>query len=382
MQSLWGAGAIFLGKATAARHPLRLALVLGCVVGLVLFGSVGSWLSRQAQTNKYEGRDLSNKPSRLDELSGKSVANHVAGQTKLASAMPVLEEILKKPADVDAAIQAANQALENLPDGSNIRFSNAGYGTVKADVMLPGSKQITHQYKLNTQQFAQFLGVGKDGQFGKLTDTFAPALLQRLAKAQSAAPRGAGVTAQTHPVAQLGEASSLSAIIDRLKQEDADKRIGITPDMSDEDKRKTRNKAKQENEWEMQALKLFPSGSQGDQRRAFVAVQRDKAAERQNRIDVARAGGNEETVFVKYRGEVDLTPFDCTDVTRSSFIDRVCYDRSNKYMLISLNGTYYPYCEIDAGTVSSLLNSPSMGSFYNASIKGAFDCRFHRVPSY
>jgi KTSC domain len=53
----------------------------------------------------------------------------------------------------------------------------------------------------------------------------------------------------------------------------------------------------------------------------------------------------------------------------------MCYDRRNEYMLISLNGTFYHYCEIDAGTVSSLLSAPSMGRFYNASIKGQFDCR-------
>jgi KTSC domain len=42
----------------------------------------------------------------------------------------------------------------------------------------------------------------------------------------------------------------------------------------------------------------------------------------------------------------------------------------------------YHYCEIDAGTVSSLLGAESMGRFYNTSIKGRFDCRTHRVPAY
>jgi hypothetical protein len=92
--------------------------------------------------------------------------------------------------------------------------------------------------------------------------------------------------------------------------------------------------------------------------------------------------GHAESVYVKYRGEVDLKRFDCTDIARSSFIRRVCFDRRNEYMLISLNGTFYHYCEIDAGTVSSLLNASSMGSFYNTSIKGQFDCRVHRVPAY
>jgi hypothetical protein len=93
-------------------------------------------------------------------------------------------------------------------------------------------------------------------------------------------------------------------------------------------------------------------------------------------------GAQAESVYVKYRGELDLKHFDCTDITRSSFIRRVCYDSRQEYMLISLNGTFYHYCEIDPGTVSFLLNAPSMGRFYNASIKGNFDCRLHRVPQY
>ena len=96
----------------------------------------------------------------------------------------------------------------------------------------------------------------------------------------------------------------------------------------------------------------------------------------------AGSTANAESVYVKYRGEVDLKFFDCADITRSSFINRVCYDNRNAYMLISLNGTFYHYCEIDAGTVLSLLDAPSMGRFYNASIKGQFDCRTHRVPEY
>jgi KTSC domain len=99
-------------------------------------------------------------------------------------------------------------------------------------------------------------------------------------------------------------------------------------------------------------------------------------------VSICSSAVRAESVYVKYRGEVDLRFFDCTDIARSSFIRTVCYDRRNEYMLISLNGTFYHYCEIDAGTVSSLLSAPSMGRFYNASIKGQFDCRVHRVPEY
>jgi KTSC domain len=50
-------------------------------------------------------------------------------------------------------------------------------------------------------------------------------------------------------------------------------------------------------------------------------------------------------------------------------------------MLINLSGAYYHYCEIDGGTVSSLLAAGSMLSFYNSTIKGHFDCRMHRIPA-
>jgi hypothetical protein len=95
-------------------------------------------------------------------------------------------------------------------------------------------------------------------------------------------------------------------------------------------------------------------------------------------LSAARA----ESVYVKYRGEVDLSSFDCNYVTRSTFIRRVCYDWRNEYMLISLNDTFYHYCAIDADTVASLLSAPSMGEFYNTSIKGNFDCRVYPVPDY
>jgi hypothetical protein len=89
-----------------------------------------------------------------------------------------------------------------------------------------------------------------------------------------------------------------------------------------------------------------------------------------------------ESVAVKYDGLVDLKPFECQNITRSSFIQRVCYDRSNQYMLINLNGTYYHYCAIDPQTVLALQTAESIGRFFNANIKGRFDCRINPIPVY
>ena len=93
-------------------------------------------------------------------------------------------------------------------------------------------------------------------------------------------------------------------------------------------------------------------------------------------------GCRAETADVKYRGPVDLGPFACTTIERSSFIRRVCYDQANAYMIVNLNGTYYHYCDIDRTTVKSLLGAELMGRFFNASIKGHFDCQTGHVPAY
>jgi hypothetical protein len=93
------------------------------------------------------------------------------------------------------------------------------------------------------------------------------------------------------------------------------------------------------------------------------------------------SGAQADEVYVKYRGWVDLAPFECRE-TQSSFAHRVCYDAREQYMLIKLHETYYHYCEIDPGTVKMLIEADSKGRFYNAVIKGQFDCRTRRVPTY
>ncbi|MDO9461688.1 MAG: KTSC domain-containing protein [Alphaproteobacteria bacterium] len=73
--------------------------------------------------------------------------------------------------------------------------------------------------------------------------------------------------------------------------------------------------------------------------------------------------------------------------TRSSFINRACYDKAQQLFVVKLKATYYPYCEMPAATYQAFLDEPSMGKIYNANIKGTgsdgpFDCRSHRVPQY
>lgn len=92
-----------------------------------------------------------------------------------------------------------------------------------------------------------------------------------------------------------------------------------------------------------------------------------------------------ETVVVKYHGAVSLDAFACADVNENSDVSRICYDKAERYMVISLKTTYYHYCEIDAATVKGLQGASSKRQFFESRIRGSggqgpFDCRTHPIP--
>lgn len=92
-----------------------------------------------------------------------------------------------------------------------------------------------------------------------------------------------------------------------------------------------------------------------------------------------------ETVQVKYLGPVSLASFECSDVREKSDVARICYDKTERYMVILLGKTYYQYCEIDAATVAGLKKAGSKRQFFESRIRGSgsdgpFDCRTHPVP--
>jgi hypothetical protein len=86
-----------------------------------------------------------------------------------------------------------------------------------------------------------------------------------------------------------------------------------------------------------------------------------------------------ESVDVRYRGPVNLKSFDCQDITRSSLIERVCYDEANRHMVVRRNAVHDQYCELPKDVVVAFLNAPSMGQYFNANIAGTaksgpYDC--------
>jgi len=87
-----------------------------------------------------------------------------------------------------------------------------------------------------------------------------------------------------------------------------------------------------------------------------------------------------ESVYVKYRGSVDLNGFECSN-TSSSFVHRICYQKQSKYLIVRLNNTYYHYCRLPQGTYNSWLSASSKGRYYNRNIKGNYDCRKGGIPN-
>lgn len=86
-----------------------------------------------------------------------------------------------------------------------------------------------------------------------------------------------------------------------------------------------------------------------------------------------------EAVDVKFVGRVDLAGFECEPISRSSFINRVCYDDATERLVIQLRTSYYQYCSVPPELVAALYVAPSMGRYYNQNIKssavdGRFDC--------
>jgi hypothetical protein len=93
-----------------------------------------------------------------------------------------------------------------------------------------------------------------------------------------------------------------------------------------------------------------------------------------------------EIVDVKDRGAVDLKPFNCQDITRSSVISRVCYDDASRRMLVQRHVVYQQYCGLPKDTLDAFLSAPSMGQYYGANIEGAdgsgpYACPTHKAPS-
>lgn len=86
-----------------------------------------------------------------------------------------------------------------------------------------------------------------------------------------------------------------------------------------------------------------------------------------------------EAVEVRDQGPIDLGTYECRDISRSSVVQRVCYDGAQRHLIVAVKGVYDQYCDLPAETYDALMGARSMGQFYNRNIKAAsgaaFACR-------
>jgi hypothetical protein len=99
-------------------------------------------------------------------------------------------------------------------------------------------------------------------------------------------------------------------------------------------------------------------------------------------LALAATASNAERVYVKARGEVDLAPFRCENVSRSVNVKRLCYDEQEEYVLVSLKGIWYHFCGVPPATVTNWKRASSKGRYYNDNILGHYDCSVTHAPSY
>ena len=76
-----------------------------------------------------------------------------------------------------------------------------------------------------------------------------------------------------------------------------------------------------------------------------------------------------ETIETGDHRRVDLGTFECRDITRSTVLQRVCYDPAQQHLIVATNVAYDRYCGVSTDTVEHLLAAPSMGRFFNQNIK-------------
>lgn len=237
--------------------------------------------------------------------------NRTAYNAKQAFAFTALMGTPQKPADPQAAAQAATQASQHILDGSQAQFTATPDGFITATVKMPGSGQPV-SYNLSPEQFAQYLNVGKDGQWDRVMEQGGvPGTLQRLS---SKAPGAATTSAKssgasgTHDTADTYEdddtdTGDMSPIVRKGTNDGSN--FGKTPSTLDLSNGETETFTPRD-DLEARATRLFPSASQGAQRRQYMATQMDQAAQGRRALRQAEARGDAMRDVAGIRGQAQV----------------------------------------------------------------------------
>jgi hypothetical protein len=92
-------------------------------------------------------------------------------------------------------------------------------------------------------------------------------------------------------------------------------------------------------------------------------------------VSIAAPFSHAEIVPVLGRGQVDLTDYECSDMS-SPIIKRVCFEKDHGYLLVKVDKKWYQYCAVGGEIFQSLIESKNAARYYTDKIKDALDC-FH-----
>lgn len=84
---------------------------------------------------------------------------------------------------------------------------------------------------------------------------------------------------------------------------------------------------------------------------------------------------------VRGRADADLSAFDCTQITESRLLRRICYDAAHRTVLAEIDGRYYAHCNVDAATIDALPQAEGAPSFYLTEIRAGHKCRKGELPA-
>jgi len=81
-----------------------------------------------------------------------------------------------------------------------------------------------------------------------------------------------------------------------------------------------------------------------------------------------------ESVTVKGAGNVNLSSFDCTPISKSRLLHRVCYSEAHQYLVAQIGDDYYDSCNVSLKAVDDLINSNHVVAYYNQHIRAGHKC--------
>jgi len=80
------------------------------------------------------------------------------------------------------------------------------------------------------------------------------------------------------------------------------------------------------------------------------------------------------SIRLKSGGNINLSAFDCTPITESQLLHRVCYNEAHRYLIAQVGSEYYDNCNVGPKAVDGLIDSDHVVAYYNQHIRAGHKC--------